>query len=67
MWEEDLDIPLKSTVSLMAADGKLIILEDDGTLHIAEATPISYKEISGCDVFDGEDKLIRFWTPPFLY
>jgi hypothetical protein len=34
------------TVSLMAADGKLIMLENDGTLHIAEATPASYQEIS---------------------
>lgn len=41
----------------MAANGKLIILEDDGTLHIAEATPSSYREISSVDVPEGERKI----------
>jgi outer membrane protein assembly factor BamB len=35
MWEENLDT---ISVSLLAADGKLIILEDDGTLRIIKAT-----------------------------
>jgi hypothetical protein len=61
MWEERM-----KTASLIAADRKLIILEENGILHIAEATPSSYKEISSCDVLDGEEKLIKFWTPPVL-
>jgi outer membrane protein assembly factor BamB len=70
MWEEELKTMEKpwgpKTVSLMAADGKLIILENDGTLHIAEVTPASYQEISSCDVLDGEHKYRQFWTPPVL-
>ena len=62
MWEKKM-----RGASLMAADGKLIILEDDGTLRIAEATPSSYQEISSCDVFDSEQKFRQFWTPPVLY
>ena len=63
MWEEDLET---ETITLMAADGKLIILEDNGTLRIAEATPSSYREISSGDVLDGEQKIRKFWTPPVL-
>ncbi len=71
MWEEELKTienywGLKS-VSLLAADGKLIILEEEGTLHIAEATPSSYKEISNGDVLEGERKYETFWPPPVLY
>ena len=64
MWEEDFK---RRPISLIAADGKLIILAEDGTLHIAEATPSSYKEISSGDVLGGERKYERFWTPPVLY
>ena len=62
MWEKEMKM-----ASLIAADGKLIILEEDGTLHIAEATPASYKEISSCDVLGGERRVRMFWTPPVLY
>ena len=61
MWETEMKM-----ASLMAADGKLIILEEDGTLHIAETTPESYQEISSGDVLEGEKTLRRFWTPPVL-
>jgi outer membrane protein assembly factor BamB len=53
-------------VALTAADGKLIILEIDGTLHIAEASPSSYKEISSGNILGGMRKLEQFWTPPVL-
>jgi outer membrane protein assembly factor BamB len=70
MWEEDLKTMENSrgpkTVSLMAADGKLIILEEEGTLRIAEATPLSYNEISSGDVLEGERKFKKFWTYPVL-
>jgi hypothetical protein len=49
------------------ANEKLIILEEDGTLHIAKAAPSSYQEISRCDIFEGEKKFRKFWTPPVLY
>jgi outer membrane protein assembly factor BamB len=61
MWEERM-----KTASLIAADGKLIVLEENGILHIAEATPSSYKEISSCDVLEGERKSRMFYTPPVL-
>jgi len=63
MWVQELNgVP----ISLMAADRKIIILEADGTLRIAEATPSGYKEISSGDVLEGERKLRQFWTPPVL-
>jgi outer membrane protein assembly factor BamB len=64
MWEEKLN---GKPISLMAADGKLIILDEKGMLFIAEATPSSYKEISRGDVLGSEGKYEKFWTPPVLY
>ena len=61
MWKKDM-----MGASLIAADKKLIILESDGTLHIAEATPSSYRELSSGDVYAGEQKHRKFWTPPVL-
>lgn len=48
--------------SLMAADGKLIALGEDGTLYIAEATPKGYNELAKTET--GLEKLC--WTPPVL-
>ena len=62
LWEKKMKM-----ASLMAADDKLIILEEDGILHIAEAMPTGYQEISSCDVLEGEQKLRRFYAPPILY
>jgi outer membrane protein assembly factor BamB len=61
MWVKDM-----RAASITAAEGNLIILEDDGTLHIAEATPSGYNEISRADVLAGEKKKRMFWTPPVL-
>ena len=47
--------------SVMAADGKLIILGDEGELVIAEASPEAFKPISRAKVLDG-----RCWTVPVL-
>jgi outer membrane protein assembly factor BamB len=63
MWEKKLG---HKTISTAAADEKLIILEDSGTLRIAKATPSSYQEISSCDVFGSEHLLKQFLTPPVL-
>jgi hypothetical protein len=38
-------------LSLTAADGKLIILSGSGVLHIGDATPEGYREISRCDLY----------------
>jgi outer membrane protein assembly factor BamB len=69
-WETELraqgELLRPKTISLIAADGKLIILEDDGTLHIAKATPSSYREISSCDVLKGERTKRMFWSHPVL-
>jgi outer membrane protein assembly factor BamB len=71
MWKQHLGTAhAQESLSLMAADGKLIILNDQGMLYIAEATPTGYKEISSCDVLRGEKphflKVRKFWTPPVL-
>ncbi len=48
--------------SLMIADGKLLILGDDGMLVVAEATPDSFQEIASSKILDG-----RCWTVPVLF
>jgi outer membrane protein assembly factor BamB len=62
MWEKTM-----RHATLMAADGKLVILEVDGTLHIVEASPASYKELSSADVLRGAKKPRIFGTPPVLW
>ena len=47
--------------SLMAADGKLIILSEKGKLIIAEASPEGFKEISSANILKG-----KCWTMPVL-
>jgi len=46
---------------LMAADGKLIIMEEQGNLIVAEATPKAFKELARAKVLDGQ-----CWTCPVL-
>ena len=65
MWEEDFG--RVASISLMAADGKLIIFDSKGNLHIAEANPAAYQEISGGDILGGEQEFRQFFTPPVLY
>jgi outer membrane protein assembly factor BamB len=48
--------------SLIAAGDKLIVLDEEGGLHIAEASPEKYNVIS--TVATGLEKLC--WTPPVL-
>lgn len=47
--------------SLMLADGKLLVLSDEGYLSIARATPTAYEEIARTRVFDAHT-----WTMPVL-
>ena len=65
MWEKDFGYDKQ--LSVTASDGKLIILGENGLLHIAEMTPSGYKEISSCDVFAGQKHPKKFYTPPVLY
>jgi outer membrane protein assembly factor BamB len=60
MWEEK-----TGGASLCSADGKLIILTAKGTLHIAEADPTGYVEISSCEL-PTETGIPYWWTPPVL-
>ena len=62
MWEKKM-----KHASLTAADKKLLVLEIDGTLHIVEATPASYRELSSADVLKGAKKPRIFGSPPVLY
>jgi outer membrane protein assembly factor BamB len=69
IWKKKLpEDELTTCVSLMAADGKLIVLNDKGMLFIAEASPSGFKELCSCDVFKGEKKKMyrQFWIPPVL-
>ncbi len=47
--------------SLMVADGKLLILTEDGDLVLAEATPEQFTELARSPFLDG-----RCWTVPVL-
>ncbi len=53
-------------VSLIAADGKLIMLELDGTLRIAKASPVSYEELATADVLQGAKRPRLFPIHPVL-
>jgi len=59
--------------ALMVADGTLIILEGDGTLTIAAASPAGYRELSSAKVLEVKDnrgvpppKQNHCWTRPVL-
>jgi outer membrane protein assembly factor BamB len=62
MWEKSM-----KPFSLTAADGKLILLELNGTLRIAELISSTYMELSSADVLGGEKRPRIFATPPVLY
>ena len=47
--------------SLMIADGKLVILSDDGRLVIAKAISAGYDEVASASILEG-----RCWTVPVL-
>ncbi|MGA2974634.1 MAG: PQQ-binding-like beta-propeller repeat protein [Spirochaetia bacterium] len=53
-------------VELTTANGKLIALELNGTLHIGEVSPSGYTELSSADVFGGAKKQRTFAAPPVL-
>jgi outer membrane protein assembly factor BamB len=59
-WSKELGL-----VSLIAADDKLIVLQEMGTLYIVEASPTSYQEISSFKMPD-QTSYEKWWTPPVL-
>jgi outer membrane protein assembly factor BamB len=61
MWVKEMPY-----VSLLVADGKLLLLEINGTLHIGEGTPAGYRELSAADVLAGDNRSRLFCTPPVL-
>jgi outer membrane protein assembly factor BamB len=64
LWEErPQGRESESVISMMAADGKLIILTGKGILIVAEANPSGYKEIARCSV---GSRASKFWTFPVL-
>jgi outer membrane protein assembly factor BamB len=61
VWEHD----LTGGVSVTAVDGKLILLDLNGMLRIAKASPAGYEELAVADVLQGEKYGVRiFPTPP---
>jgi outer membrane protein assembly factor BamB len=53
-------------VSTSAAGGQLLVLEMNGTLHIADASPDAWRERSSADVLKGADTPRLFATPAVL-
>ena len=47
--------------TLMIADGKLVVLDEEGDLVIADATPAGYRELARAKVLNG-----RCWVMPVL-
>jgi outer membrane protein assembly factor BamB len=47
--------------SLIAADGRLVVLGEKGQLRIVEASPAGYREVAAWQAFDG-----KTWTAPSL-
>jgi outer membrane protein assembly factor BamB len=48
--------------SLLVADGKLVMLSNEGELIIAEVSPVQYKELSRAKLVGA-----RSWAPPVLH
>jgi len=68
IWEKPFEFS-----SMIAADGKLIILTESGKLHIGAFSPDGYEEISSAQVLTIEDRpntawhqKCSSWTPPVL-
>lgn len=63
LWEEGVGI-----ASLIIVDGKLIVLNERGTLFIAEATPEGYRELAKVQVLvrgdDRREAKGKCWTAP---
>jgi outer membrane protein assembly factor BamB len=61
-WEEKLN---GRPISLIAAGGNLILLDDKGWLFIAEASSSEYREVSRCTI-PAQKTMDKWWTAPIL-
>jgi outer membrane protein assembly factor BamB len=61
LWEKPM-----TYVSTRAAGGRLLLLELNGTLHVAEASKTGYRELAKADVLGGAKKARLFATAPVL-
>ena len=61
VWENDMQY-----VSVIAASGKLIMLDIKGILHVAEASPSGYHELAVADMPQGAKKSRVFAVTPVL-
>ena len=52
--------------AVLLAGDKLVVLSQEGTLFVVEATSDAYREISQLPVFDASLKEIKCWTVPIL-
>jgi outer membrane protein assembly factor BamB len=62
MWEVSFD---NKPISLTAANGKLVVLNNKGNISIAVASPSAYKEISKCTI-PGQKGFERWSISPVL-
>jgi outer membrane protein assembly factor BamB len=62
LWEDLLEW---KPISLTAADGKLIVLDGEGRLYIAEASPHGFREISRCAI-PAAKLSSNWWTAPVM-
>ena len=58
--------PVKRKMERPLLSRKLIILEEDGTLRVAEADPQAYREISNGRLYEKKAPA-KFWVPPVYY
>jgi len=60
-WSKDLGFG-----ALMAADKKLIVSNEDGSLFVVEASPDAFREIARAEKAVPVEKTARLWTMPVL-
>jgi len=51
--------------ALMVADGRLLIVNSEGELIVADASPEEYSELSKAGVFESKERVV-YWTTPVL-
>ncbi len=66
MWTYPQQNHWKQWISLAAADGKLIVLEESGKLSRIAASPEAYRAISSCVLEKDGKRYRKFYTAPVL-
>jgi outer membrane protein assembly factor BamB len=67
LWQESFG-PARTgkQFGLTAANGILVVLDDQGMLYTAEASPEGFRELARCDVLQGAQAERLFFAPPVL-